>query len=67
MNFRFQLENVYSVTTPTKATRQKVPQIYQIKIAEFNNGFSTNKLCNLAAHLKGNSFVVILDLLKKLL
>ena len=24
---------IYSATTPTKATRQKVPQIYQINIA----------------------------------
>ena len=51
----------YSVTTPTKATQQKVPQIYQIKIAEVNNSFPANKLCNQAVHLKGNRFVVILD------
>ena len=33
---------IYSATTPTKATRQKVPQIYQIKIAEVNNSFPAN-------------------------
>ena len=32
----------YNATTPTKAARQKVPQIYQIKIAKVNNSFSTN-------------------------